>query len=326
MSKIDILGFGLQKADKKISNFDLEKKVDTSDEWIVQRTGIQTRYISEDKNTSELGYLAAKQAIEDANLEPHDIDAIIVATMTGDYITPSTACMIQKKLGINDKQIFAFDLNAACSGFMYALFVASELVDKFDHILVIGSEIISKIIDFNDRNTCVLFGDGAGAVVISKGKHEVYSYVNSEGNDDVLRAYGLALTTDYEHVNDQSHYLYMAGNDVFRFAIKVMQQAIEKVLDESGYTMDDIDMIIPHQANYRIISHVAKKMKTDMSKFFIDVNEFGNTSAASIAIAYSDAYQKGVIQKDSRVILVGFGAGLTYGALLIDGGKENVVE
>ena len=319
MNSIEILGTGFVRAQKKISNLDLEKRVDTSDEWIVQRTGISSRYVSETENTSDLAYQASLQAIEDANIQREDIDVIIVATMTPDCITPSTACLVQAKLGLNDCPIFAFDINGACSGFLYAFQIASDLLSRYEHILVIGSETISKMIDWSDRSTCVLFGDGAGAMILGRGATQLYHYANSEGDtQQVLQANGLSLVQDLQNNEPSTHYLIMKGNDVFRFAVRVLKESIENVLAQSNLTMDDIDLVIPHQANYRIISHVAKKMKVDLSKFYMNLQEFGNTSAASIPIAYAMAQREGKIPANGRVILVGFGAGLTYGATLID--------
>lgn len=319
MNSIEILGTGFVRAQKKISNLDLEKRVDTSDKWIVQRTGISSRYVSETENTSDLAYQASLQAIEDANIQREDIDVIIVATMTPDCMTPSTACLVQAKLGLNDCPIFAFDINGACSGFLYAFQIASDLLSRYEHILVIGSETISKMIDWNDRSTCVLFGDGAGAMILGRGATQLYHYANSEGDtQQVLQADGLSLVQDLQNNEPSTHYLNMKGNDVFRFAVRVLKESIEHVLAQSNLTMDDIDLVIPHQANYRIISHVAKKMKVDLSKFYMNLQEFGNTSAASIPIAYAMAQREGKIPANGRVILVGFGAGLTYGATLID--------
>jgi 3-oxoacyl-[acyl-carrier-protein] synthase-3 len=316
---INIKGYGLKKANHKVYNNDLEKIVDTSDEWIKERTGIESRYISEEENTSDLGYEAAKQAIEDANINKEDIDVIIVATMTPDYFTPSCASLIQAKLGITN--VLAFDLNAACSGFLYAFQVACELVNHYKNILVIGSETVSKIIDWTNRDTCVLFGDGAGAVIINKGNRDVYHFSNSIGNNEDLVAKGLSLTHNLQNQIQESHYLSMNGKNVFKFAVSAMKEAIEEVLNKANLTIDDIDYIIPHQANYRIISYVSKKMNIDIHKFYINLYEYGNTSSASIPIALSEAKQKGYINDHSRIILVGFGSGLTYGATLIERGK-----
>lgn len=326
-NSIKILGCGLAKAQQKVTNFDLEKRVDTNDEWIVQRTGISSRYITIDENTSDLAIRAAIQAIENAKLKKTDIQAIIVATMTPDCLTPSTACMVQAKLGLNDQNIFAFDINGACSGFLYAFQLASDLLNRYENILVIGSETLSKMIDWNDRGTCVLFGDGAGAMILTKGSSFLYHYANSEGDlSGVLKAEGLPLSQHLENQMPHYQFLTMQGNDVFRFAVRVLKESIENVLEQAQLTIDDIDLIIPHQANYRIINHVAKKMKVDISKFYMNLQEFGNTSAASIPLAYAEAFEAGLIDEEKRVILVGFGSGLTYGATLIDkvGGENSV--
>ena len=327
MNQIKILGSGIAKANQKITNFDLEKRVDTSDEWIVQRTGISSRYVSVGENTSDLAVRAALQAIDNAQIQKEDIDVIIVATMTPDCMTPSTACLVQAKLGLNDYPILAFDLNAACSGFLYAFQVASDLLNRYQNILVIGSETLSKLIDWNDRSTCVLFGDGAGAVIMSRGQSKLYHYANSEGDlNGVLKAEGLPLIEHLENHQPIQSFLTMQGNDVFRFAVRVLKESIEQVLELAQLSIDDIDLIIPHQANLRIINHVAKKMKVDISKFYVNLQDYGNTSAASIPIAYALARQAGLIDEHKRIILVGFGSRLTYGATLIDkaGGENDV--
>ncbi len=316
---IDIIGYGLQKAKRKIENKDLEAIVDTSDEWIQERTGIISRYVSEEENTSVLGYRAALKAIENAKIDKQDIDVIIVATMTPDYFIPSCACMIQKKLDI--PHVLAFDINAACSGFLYALQIACDLLNSYQNILIVGSETISKIIDWTDRNTCVLFGDGAGAIILKRGNRKVYHYANCIGNNEDLVAEGLALTCDLKNQPQNYYYLSMKGQNVFRFAIRALQESIEEVLKKSNLSITDIDYIIPHQANLRIINYVAKKMKINLSKFYINLYEYGNTSSASIPIALVEAYEKKLIDYKSKIILVGFGAGLTYGATLVDGGE-----
>ncbi|WP_028044066.1 beta-ketoacyl-ACP synthase III [Candidatus Stoquefichus massiliensis] len=326
-NQVKILGCGLAKAQQKITNFDLEKRVETSDEWIVQRTGISSRYITIDENTSDLAVRASLQAIESAHIQNKDIDVILVATMTPDCLTPSTACLVQAKLGLNDVPIFAIDINAACSGFLYAFQLASDLINRYQKILIIGSETLSKMLNWDDRSTCVLFGDGAGAMIIGQGSSQLFHYANSEGDlSGVLKANGLTLTQNLQNQIPIDQFLTMQGNDVFRFAVRVLKESIENVLKQAHLTIDDIDLIIPHQANYRIINHVAKRMKVDISKFYMNLQEFGNTSAASIPIAYAQAHEAGLIDEHKRVILVGFGSGLTYGATLIDkvGGEECV--
>ena len=236
--------------------------------------------------------------------------------MTADNATPSVACLVQKELGLENAT--AFDINGACTGFIYALKVVEGLL-KLNHkkALVIGSEVMSKVIDFTDRNTCILFGDGAGAVVVEKGE-DAYFFTKSKGNFDVLYAEGTSLNTDLDVKEITGGFLYMDGREVFKFAIRAMEEAILKVLEEANLTIDDIDMIIPHQANQRIISNVAKRMKIDESKFFMNLEEYGNTSAASVAIALTEAKKQNVIKEKDKVILVGFGAGLTWGSTLIE--------
>lgn len=310
-----ILGYGKSLPNKIVSNDDLSKLVETSDEWIIQRTGIRNRRIS-DVNTSVLASQAAIEAINDAQIDKDDIDLIICATMTADNATPSVACLVQKELGLENAT--AFDINGACTGFIYALKVVEGLL-KLNHkkALVIGSEVMSKVIDFTDRNTCILFGDGAGAVVVEKGE-DAYFFTKSKGNFDVLYAEGTSLNTDLDVKEITGGFLYMDGREVFKFAIRAMEEAILKVLEEANLTIDDIDMIIPHQANQRIINNVAKRMKIDESKFFMNLEEYGNTSAASVAIALTEAKKQNVIKEKDKVILVGFGAGLTWGSTLIE--------
>ena len=242
-------------------------------------------------------------------------------------MTPSTACLVQAKLGLNDYPILAFDLNAACSGFLYAFQLACDLLNRYEHILVIGSETLSKIINWDDRSTCVLFGDGAGAMIVTKGQSQLYHYANSEGDlDGVLKTEGLPLVHHLQNQLPTVGFLTMQGNDVFRFAVRVLKESIENVLEQAHLTIEDIDLIIPHQANYRIINHVAKRMKIDISKFYMNLQDYGYTSAASIPIAYAEACEKGLMKDCKRVILVGFGSGLTYGATLINqvGGEDCV--
>lgn len=323
INTINIIGNGYAIPSLKVTNHDLKTRVDTNDEWIVQRTGISSRYVSEEENTSDLGYRAALNAIEDAGIDKESIDAILVATMSPDCMTPSTACIIQDKLGLSNKpSFFAIDINAACSGFIYAFQLASDMLNRYQRILIIGSETLSKMVDWNDRSTCILFGDGAGAMIIEKGHMNLYHYANSIGDrDNALQCTGLSLVKGLQNNQPTSQYLTMKGNDVFRFAVKVMKEAIENVLEQAHLSIEDIDLIIPHQANYRIIAHVAKKMKVDISKFYMNLQEFGNTSGASVPIAYAYAKQENLLNSNSKVIIVGFGSGLAYGATLIDGGK-----
>lgn len=318
-----IIGVGAYAPDNIISNKDLQKIVDTSDEWITSRTGIKERRISISDETSDLAAKAARNALNMANIDPLEIDYIIVATITPDSFTPSTASIVQHKIGAINAG--AIDVNAACTGFMYALEIANCLIKTGTHktILVIGSETLSKIVDWSDRSTCVLFGDGAGAAILSRTEDEkegIKSIVTgSDGSKgDNLVAKNVALKNPYStNTEDNSPYIYMNGAEVFKFATRIMEDSIKKVVLESGLTLDEIDFIIPHQANYRIIEYVSKKLKFDLSKFIINLDKYGNTSGASVPIALSEAITTNKVQKGHNIVLVGFGGGLTWGSVLL---------
>ncbi|MDD3049239.1 MAG: ketoacyl-ACP synthase III [Bacilli bacterium] len=321
MKDIKIIGSGYAIAKHRITNFDLEKVIDTSDEWITSRTGISSRYVSSDENTSDLAYRAAQQAIANASLNVKEIDLIVVATMTPDHFTPATACLLQEKLGLNDCQIMAFDINAACSGFLYAMYIASNMLNDHQCALVVGSETLSKLIDWQDRNTCVLFGDGAGAMLLKKiSSNKVMNYYAQSIGDNkgILQANGIALNEPLHNHEKNFGYLQMDGSEVFRFAIKAMQSAIFEVLKKANQSIDAIDLIIPHQANLRIIKNVAKRMKLTEDKFYVNLDRYGNTSAASVAIAYAQAMEEGKLRSGMKIVLVAFGAGFTYAASYIE--------
>ena len=302
---INITGVGHYVPSKIVTNDDLSKFVDTNDEWIVTRTGIKQRHQVTDETTHYMAYQASLNAIEDAKIDKNDIDLIIVATITEEQKTPSIANFVQGLLGLN-KEIMSFDINAACTGFNYALEVATALLQSnqnYKHALVIGAETLSKVLDYEDRTTCILFGDGAGAAIVSKAeKSPAYFY-------NVARP-------DMEHILDVGRYIKMDGRKVFLFAVEVVQKAIEDILSKSGYTIDDIDHIIPHQANIRIIQAVAKGMNLPIEKFEINIERYGNTSAASIPITLSEYKKKHHTSK--RIIMVGFGGGFTYGASIVE--------
>lgn len=323
MKGLKVCGFGLAHPNNLVTNNDLAQIIDTSDEWIQERTGIQSRYFSIDENTSDLAIKAAKQALVDAKMDAHELDAILVATFTADGQMPSTASLVQAGLGINDKQLMAFDINGACTGFVLTLQTAHALIHSSmaKTVLIIGAETLSKILDYSDRGTCVLFGDGAGALILQKDENanEWYHYANSKGDTEAV------LTTDKIPLNASvtNHpanfgYLRMKGQPVFRFAIVAMEDAIKNVLAQAHLELADIDWIVPHQANLRILSHVAKKMGFDESKFYTNLQEYGNTSSATIPIALAEMKQKGALKQGQKVILVGFGAGLAWGASYLE--------
>jgi len=314
---VEIKGFGLAQADNCVSNLDLMKFVETSDEWIKERTGIEQRYFSSFENTSDLGVRASLLAIEDSGIDPKLIDLIIVATITPDAMMPSTANLVQAKLGLNNQRCLAFDVNAACSGFLIALQNAQAMIQSgFAHnALVIGAETLSKILDFEDRTTCILFGDGAGAIVLGQSERleSIGHYSRSEGDlEGVLTTDSIELNPKFKSNVSQSYYLHMKGQAVFRFAVKAMEDAIIEICKKEAIRLDDVDWIVPHQANKRIIQHVASKLKLDNNKFYLNLNEYGNTSSASIPIALADMKNKGLLQKNQKIIMVGFGAGLTW--------------
>ena len=312
-----ILGFGKAVPRKIVTNDDLSKFVETSDEWIFQRTGIRERRIS-DENTSELAYRSAVDAIKSSNIDKNEIDLIVCATMTPDNFTPSVACMVQEKLGLGDN-VTAFDVNAACTGFVYALKIVASMLNTYHKkALIIGCETLSKIINFEDRNTCVLFGDGAGAIVVEKDEKNEEFYTCSLGNDKDLIAENVEMNFEMKNKVLKSGFLKMDGKEVFKFAIDVIEKSIDNILDRTNLKLEDIKLIIPHQANQRIISNVSKKLNVDNDKFFVNLEKYGNTSAASVPMALCEAFESKKITKGDKVILVGFGGGLTWGSTIIE--------
>lgn len=312
-----ILGFGKAVPKKVVTNDDLSKFVETSDEWIFQRTGIRERRIS-DENTSELAYRSAVDAIKNSNIDKNEIDLIVCATMTADNYTPSVACMVQEKLGLGEN-VTAFDVNAACTGFVFALKIVASMLNTYHKkALVIGCETLSRIINFEDRNTCVLFGDGAGAIVVEKDEKNEEFYTCSLGNDEVLLAENVEMNFEMKNKVLKSGFLKMDGKEVFKFAINAVEKSINNILDMTNLTLEDIKLIIPHQANQRIINNVAKKLNVSNDKFFVNLEKYGNTSAASIPMAFCEAFELNEIAKGDKVILVGFGGGLTWGSTIIE--------
>ena len=307
--------------EKVVTNDDLSTIVETNDEWIASRTGIRRRHLSTGENTSEFCIEVGKKLLSKTNTNPEDIDLIIVATITSDYSTPSTACLVQGAFGCENA--WAFDLSAACSGFVYALSVADKFVKsgQYKKVLVFGAETLSKIVDWTDRATCVLFGDGAGGALVepSEDSGVIDEDMHSKGEDGLKLTGGERKVRNmvYNPEEENKNYLEMDGRAIFNFATKIVPKSVSILLERNNLTVDDIKYIVPHQANSRIIEVVAKKLKTTMDKFFINVDEFGNTSAASIPIVLGHMDSKGLIQKGDYIIITGFGGGLTWGSTLI---------
>lgn len=320
MKNLKITGYGKAFPNRIITNNELSQYVDTNDEWIIQRTGIKQRHIS-NEGASELGTRAAQMALKDANLSASEIDLIIVSTVTPDYITPSVACMIQKNLGISNNNVMAMDINAACTGYVFALKTAAALLNGFHKkALIIGAETLSRVTDFSDRSTCVLFGDASGAVVMEKveSSKEMFFYTNCKGEDEFLRIKGLASNEQLNNRVAKVGFIEMHGQEIFKFALRANEDAVTNVLKQSGYSIDDISLIVPHQANFRIIDSIAKRMKISIDKFYLNMEKYGNTSSASIATALCEAKEHSLIKSGEKIILVGFGGGLTWGACLLE--------
>jgi 3-oxoacyl-[acyl-carrier-protein] synthase-3 len=306
-----IIGIGRYLPERVVTNKDLEKMMDTSDEWIRTRTGIEERRIADEHmGTSDMGYLAAQKALEDAKISPHDLDLILVATVTPDQSFPSVACMLQEKLGAVNAA--ALDVSAACAGFMYAMVTAKQFIETgtYQHILVVGVEKLSKIIDWNDRNTAVLFGDGAGAVVmgpVSEGRGIVSFELGADGTGG-----------KYLYQDD---YIVMNGREVFKFAVRQMGESCIRVLEKAGLQKEDVDFLIPHQANIRIMEAARQRLELPEERMSVTVKKYGNTSAASIPISLVEEVEAGKIKDDDLVIMVGFGGGLTWGAIALRWGR-----
>lgn len=324
MRNVKILGTGSSLPEKIVTNFDLAKIVDTNDEWIQSRTGIKARRMAtSEEQTSDFAAEASRRALDMAGIRAEDIDLVIVATMTPDMPFPSTACIVQDKIGAIKAS--AFDLEAACSGFVYGVTVAKQFISTgfYEHVLVVGAETMTKILDFEDRNTCVLFGDGAGAVVLGPSDCEsgfLGMELGADGSGgDVLHmpGGGTLNPATVDTVNSRLHYLKMEGSEVFKFAVRIMGKASLNAIEKSNLEVSDIDFLVPHQANIRIINSAAKKLKLPMEKVHVNLEKYGNMSAASIPVALDEANRDGKIKSGDNVVLVGFGAGLTWGACVI---------
>ncbi|GMR20544.1 MAG: ketoacyl-ACP synthase III [Gammaproteobacteria bacterium] len=321
MSYSRISGTGSYLPEKILTNADLEKLVDTSDEWIVSRTGIQERRIAaEDQQTCDLAEQAARHAMEAANVTAADLDLIIVATTTPDRVFPSTACLLQERLG--NHGAIAFDLQAVCTGFVYALSVAEKFIrtGAAGKALVIGAETLSRIIDWEDRSTCVLFGDGAGAVVIEASDEPgiISTHLHADGQYKELLTVPVGVSSNIKAIQQGKATIQMLGNEVFKMAVNTLGSIVDETLDANHLGKTDIDWFVPHQANIRIINATARKLKMNMDHVVVTVHKHGNTSAASIPLAFDEAVRDGRIKRGEKVLMEAFGGGFTWGSVLLN--------
>jgi len=324
LKKVGIIGVGEYLPEKILTNADIEKMVDTSDEWIISRTGIKERHLAAaGQAASDLAFKASVQALNNAKIKPEELDLIIVATITGDMPFPSVSAILQNQL--QAKKAACFDISAACAGFVYGLSVAQQFIScgTYKNALVVGSEVLSSITDWQDRNTCVLFGDGAGAVVLSEVKSGgiISTYLGCDGSKTGILnmpAGGSRNPATHETVEKRMHYLKMQGNDLFKIAVNTMTEAAETVLRQAGMTFADVDLIIPHQANARIIMAVAKKLGIPEDRVYLNIERCGNMSSASTVTALCEAVQEGKVKKGDIILLDAFGAGLVWGACVIE--------
>ena len=321
MSYARVIGTGGYLPEKVLTSRELEKMVDTTEQWIVSRTGVRERHIAAaDERTSDLAEHAARAALDNAGVLPQDIDLIIVATTTPDHVFPSVACLLQDRLGIHNGGP-AFDVQAVCTGFVYAMDVANRffLTGGANKALIVGAETFSRIIDWTDRNTCVLFGDGAGAVVLEASSEPgiVSTHLHADGKYHELLNVPAGVSTNYEQVLKGEAYTQMQGSEVFKWAVKALGDIVDETLQANALEKSDIDWLVPHQANIRIINATAKKLNMDMDQVVITVDRHGNTSAASIPLALNEAVCDGRIQRGQRVIMEGFGGGFTWGSILL---------
>ena len=322
---IKIIGTGSAVPEKRVTNDDLSKIMDTSDEWIRSRTGIEARHLAVEETTTGMSADAAEKALKNAGINAEDVDIIIAATVSADKVIPGLACEVQSAIGA--KKAVAFDINAACSGFLFALNIAAMYLQNgvYKNALIIGAETLSKLMDWNDRSTCVLFGDGAGAAVVAaeesdtSGKEGILAMV--QGSDgargSVLSCINRRVNNPYKKDSTELDYVSMNGQEVYKFAVKTVPETILAAAEKAGITLDEVKYFILHQANYRIIESVAKRLKQPMEKFPTNLQECGNISAASVPILLDNVNNHGMINKGDKIILAGFGAGLTWGATVL---------
>lgn len=317
---IRVMGTGSYLPENIVTNDDLAKIMDTSDEWISSRTGIRMRHLVKEETTAQMSAEAAKRALDEAGMKAEELDMVIVGTLSGDYVTPSTACEVQSMIGAENA--VAFDINAACSGFMFAMNTAYAYINSgiYKNALVIGAETLSKLMDWNDRSTCVLFGDGAGAAVVKADETGLIKF--TQGADG---AKGMVLSCKNRQNNNplvqtttEPDYVYMDGQEVYKFAVSTVPASIREVLDEAGLDVSDIKYFLLHQANIRIIQSVAKRLKVNLDKFPTTLEHCGNISAGSVPILLDEVNKKGMLQRGDKIVLAGFGAGLTWSASVME--------
>lgn len=323
LRQVGIFGTGICLPEKVLSNADLEKMVDTSDEWIVTRTGIRERRITPPGTACcDLAAEAGRRALESAGVKPEEVDLILLGTITPDMVLPAGACTVQQKLGCT--RAAAYDLTAACTGFVYGLTTGWQFVatGQCDTVLVIGAEVLSRVIDYTDRSTCVIFGDGAGAMVIrpTKGEHRLLAAcLGSSGNEDAMSipASGSRCPASHQSIDGRQHFVKMKGNSIFRFAVTTMVEMVEKVVEKVGCKVSDIGLLVPHQVNMRIIDAAIEKLGMPMDRVVVNIEKYGNTSAASVPIAFYEAQQAGRVKSGDLIVMVAFGGGLTWGSIAV---------
>ncbi|NLY76647.1 MAG: ketoacyl-ACP synthase III [Tissierellia bacterium] len=325
---VGIAGIGSYIPPKIITNDDISKLVDTSDEWIVERTGIrERRVVDKDTSTSDIATIAAKRALQDGGISPEEIDLILVATVTPDMAFPSTACIVQKSIGAANAA--AFDISVGCAGFIYGLSIGASFIRSgaYKKVLIIGAETLSKIVNWEDRNTCILFGDGAGACILERCE-EGYGFLSfdlgadgTDGNLLTMPAGGSRLPASYETVSNNLHTIKMDGREVFKFAVRIMEKTSLNVLNKANITLDELDYLVPHQANIRIIDSASRKIGITPDKVYVNLDRYGNMSSGSIPVALDEAYRNSLLKTGDMILLVAFGSGLTWGSTLLKWNK-----
>lgn len=313
---IKILSTGFYVPEKVITNDDLSKMVETSDEWIVQRVGIRERHVSVNETAADFAIKAAESALKKADVRPDEIDLIVAATISSDTVCPTVAGIVEQAIGASCP---CFDINSACSGFIFALDTAAAFLQRggIRHALVIGAERLSKLMDWNDRSTCVIFGDGAGAALIAPGENYLSSHLSTQGGSDVIKIPSYVGVSPFYEGVAEAPTIFMDGQETFKFAVNKIVNDIKYVVEQAGLTLDQIDHVVTHQANIRIIEFASKRLKIDIDKFFINIDKYGNTSAASVPIALSELEDSGKLKRGDTIVLSAFGGGLSSAACVV---------